>query len=409
MKSPILNKRFNLKNQLIKDEFARLKNFKLSDERSPEPSAAEQFGNRIAMGTDESRASDSKSRAFGDYSNRLGDYKFYGEQDQYGTSVGDISADPRTGDLVVKGDYYAKRDFNVPFNEAGGGDNKKIKKNYPLISSYADPMPSQINPMYVNPNEGLGRDYISQQVRNRDAGVDYDQTAIARFGQGDGTQYYMPSQTNTFESTIGRDPSTRSNRGGADYVIGSNFNGSGKLMKEELDTQEASARSAMNARNTANQAVKDAIDSGNFDEAQNILNSGFNTISEEYGNYQKPNKAWRGTGYGSRTQEGTEGGPRMGERPVLQNPGMFYGSRVKDNLEYRRDASADKYNTEYLPTRSEEVDEEAYKRLQKQRINNAKFRMENYMANRKPLEAKFNIPLGLSSGERTGDINFGGQ
>ena len=388
MKSTILNKRFNLKNQLIKDEFARLKNFNPLDERSPEPSAAEQFGNRIATGTDESRGSDSKSRAFGDYSNRLGDYKFYGEQDQYGTSVGDVTNDERTGDLMVKGDYYAKRDFNVPFNEAGGGDNKKIRKKYPLISSYADPMPGQINPMYINPNEGLGRDYVSQQVRNRDAGVDYDQTAIARFGQGDGTQYYMPSQMNTFESTIGRDPSTRSNLGGGDYVIGSKEQG---FDSEELGTQEASARSAMNARNTANQAVKDAIDSGNFEEAQNILNSGFNTISEEYGDYQKPNKAWRGTGYGSRTREGTEGGPKKSERPVLQNPGMFYGSRVKDNLEYRRDASADKYNTEYLPTRSEEVDREAYGRLQKQRFKNVGNRVRSIVD------------------ERTGDVNYGGQ
>ena len=406
MKSPILNKRFNLKNQLIKDEFARLKNFKLSDERSPEPSAAEQFGNRIAMGTDESRASDSKSRAFGDYSDRLGDSKFYGEQDQFGTGRRDISADPRTGDLVVKGDYYAKRDFNVPFNEAGGGDNKKIRKNYPLISSYAQEMPDQINSMYINPNEGLGRDYISQQVRNRDAGVDYDENALSSFQQGSGTQYYRPSEMNPFESTIGRDPSTKTNRGGADYAIGSKDQG---FDSEELSKQEKYARSAMNARNTATQAVQNAIDSGNFDEAQNILNSGFNTINDDFSYTQRPNRAWQGVAYGSRTRGGEEGGPGRGERPSLSNPGIFYGSRVRDNLEYRRDAAADKYNTEYLPTRSEEVDEEAYKRLQKQRFNNAKFRMENYMANRKPLEAKFNIPLGLSSGERTGDINFGGQ
>jgi len=384
MKTPLLNKKFNLKNQLIKDEFARLRNFNL-DERSSEPSLSEGFANRIATGTDESRGTESKDRAFGDYSDRLGDYKFYGEQDQYGTSVGDVSADPRTGDLMVKGDYYAKRDFNVPFNEAGGGSNKRMRKKYPLMTSYSDPMPDEINPMYINPHKGLGRDYVSQQIRNRDAGVDYDQTAIASFGQGDGTQYYRPGQMNTFESTIGRDPARYNyNLGGADYRTGHE-------PSDEMDKQEKFARYAVNARDTANQAVQNAIDSGNFDEAQNILNSGFNTIADDLGDYQNPNKAWRGVRYASQTRGGEEGGPRMGERPILSHPGVFYGSRVKDNLEYRRDASADKYNKEYLPTRSEEVDREAYKRLQAQRFRNIGDRVRS------------------NADARTGDVNYGGQ
>jgi len=393
MESPILNKRFNLKNQLIKDEFARLKNFNLSDERSSEPSMSEGLANQMATGTDESRGTESKGRAFGDYSARLGDSKYYGEYDQFGTARRDISADPRTGDLVVKGDSYALRDFNVPFNEAGGGTNKRMRKKYPLISSYADPASDEINPMYINPHEGLGRDYVAQQIRNRDAGVDYDENAISSFQQGSGTQYFRPSNMNTFERTIGRDPSTLTNRGGADYVMGT---GTGDI----ADKQEQSARNAMNARDTANQAIQNAIDSGNFEEAQNILNSGFNTIADDFGNYQNPNKAWRGTAYASQTRGGEEGAPRMDERPSLYNPGLFYGSRVKDNLEYRRDASADKYNTEYLPTRSEEVDREAYDSLIKQRFRNIGNRSNTFMQNRNPL---------TSSNERTGDINFGGQ
>ena len=383
MKTPLLNKKFNLKNQLIKDEFARLKNFNL-DERSSEPSLSEGFANRIATGTDESRSTESKGRAFGDYSDRLGDSKFYGERDQFGTARRDVSADPSTGDLVVGGDSYAMRDFNVPFNEAGGGSNKRMRKKYPLMTSYSDPMPDEINPMYINPNKGLGRDYVSQQIRNRDAGVDYDENAISSFQQGSGTQYFRPSNMNTFESTIGRDPATRTNRGGADYRIGDE-------PSDEMDKQEKFARYAMNARDTANQAVQNAIDSGNFEEAQNILNSGFNTIADDLGDYQNPNKAWRGTNYPSRTGGGEEGAPRMGERPMLYNPGSFYGSRVKDNLEYRRDASADKYNTEYLPTRSEEVDREAYKRLQAQRFRNIGNRFRG------------NVD------DRTGDVNYGGQ
>ncbi len=393
MESPILNKRFNLKNQLIKDEFARLKNFNLSDERSSEPSMSEGLANQMATGTDESRGTESKGRAFGDYSNRLGDSKFYGEYDQFGTARRDVSADPRTGDLVVGGDSYALRDFNVPFNEAGGGTNKKMRKKYPLISSYADPRPDEINPMYINPSEGLGREYVSQQIRNRDAGVDYDENAISSFQQGSGTQYYMPQQMNTFESTIGRDPSTRTNRGGADYVMGT---GTGDTM----DKREQEARYAVNARDTATQSVQNAINSGNFDEAQNILNSGFNTINEDISYTQRPNRAWQGTSYGSRTRGGEEGAPRMDERPSLSNPGIFYGARVRDNLEYRMNTAADNYNTDYLPTRSEEVDKEAYDRLTKQRFRNVGNRSNTFMQNRNPL---------TSSDARTGDINFGGQ
>ena len=44
---------------------------------------------------------------------------------------------------------------------------------------------------------------------------------------------------------------------------------------------------------------------------------------------------------------------------------MFYGSRVKDNLEYRTNNASDLYTTDYLPNRSEEVDKEAYNNLKK--------------------------------------------
>ena len=305
---------------------------------------ADDFAMKLATGSDEGRLTDSQARAFEDYSNRLSDNKFFGERDQYGMRQQDVG-DTASG-IGLKGQSYARRDFNVPFTENGSDEN------FPVLSSYASNMPSQINPMYLGSNDP---DYLNQQKRNQRRGVDFNQFAINQEGQGN--NFGLMDQQNTFQNTIGFNS--------GDYKMPAYNRKDRKDSNSGINTDEEYAVNAMNASNIATESLQNAISSGNFENAQRILGTGFDKISGMFSNYRGKDKAYRGTigggdGSGSRSLSGGRGG----DRTYLNNPGLFYGSRVKDNLEYRTNNASDLYTTDYLPNRSEEVDKEAYSKVQ---------------------------------------------
>ena len=387
MASPFKQKRFNLSGQLLKDKIASLKNDGSLTVQAPamptslsemnaitnpqKPSISENFRNAsqpmldsakkigddfsmgLATGSKESRLSDSEKRAFTDYSARLGDNKFAGEVDQYGMK----------GGLNSEGQSFIRRDFSVPFSENGSSGNvsRYNSKNYPVLSSYASQAPRQIT---MNDTDTTNTDYLNQQKRRESRGLSFNQFDVNQEGQGN--NFGIMNPMSTFQNYVGMGGKQGRNRD-FKFSLGAN--------KGDYNTQEANAIKAMEASKIASQSFSNAIGSGSYSNAREIFANDFDKLSGKdfYGTYRGtgPNtpedRSYRGVfGRGNAAGEGKAAGGYQ----YLRDPGNFYGQRVKDNMEYRVKNANTLYENDYLPTRTEDVDKEAYSRVQKLRFNN---------------------------------------
>ena len=403
MGSPFKQKKFNLSGQLLKDKIQELKNMPRPTVQAPpmptsasemyaitnpqKPSISENFGNAtkpmldkarqlsrdfsmgVATGTNESRLSDSEERAFIDYSARLGDDKFVGEVDQYGMR----------GGLNGEGQSFVRRDFSVPFSENGSNGNvsRYNSKNYPVLSSYANQAPRQITMNDENPTDP---DYLNQQKRREARGLSFNQFDVNTEGQGNyfGTMNPM----STFQNYVGRGGKEGKNK---DFKFVSKY-----ANPVGYDKEEQNAIDSMEASNIASQSFNDARNSGSYSNAREIFDNDFEKIRNVVGRY-------RGTGPNTpedRSYVGVKGrGNAAGEGRAkdgyqyLDDPGNFYGQRVKDNMEYRIVNANTLYENDYLPTKKEEVDKEAYSKVQALRFKNM---MNDF--NNKP---KFDVKSGM--------------
>jgi len=121
---------------------------------------------------------------------------------------------------------------------------------------------------------------------------------------------------------------------------------------------------AVGASKEAFNAIQDAISSGNFELANEILAGAQSNINEDFTN--------------TNIYAGTSGkGVGKGKAIYLNSPGDFFGGRVRDNLQYRTDQSNNSYNNEFLPDRNEQVDQEAMARLNKEKMRQMGIRMGN--------------------------------
>ena len=383
MGSPFRQKRFSLSNQLFQDKMKELKSNGSLTVQAPampttfsemnaitnpqKPSISENFRNAsqsmldsaqkigddfsmgLATGSKESRLSDSEKRAFIDYSARLGDNKFVGEVDQYGMK----------GGLNSEGQSFIRRDFSVPFSENGSSGNvsRYNSKNYPVLSSYASQAPRQIT---MNDKDTTNTDYLNQQKRRESRGLSFNQFDVNQEGQGN--NFGIMNPMSTFQNYVGMGGRQGRNR---DFK----FSGLGNTPKGTYNKQEEDAKKAIQASNIASQSFSDAMGSGSYSNAREIFANDFDKLSGEdfYGEYQ-------GTGPNTpndRSYRGVTGrGYADGGYQYLTNPGLFYGQRVKDNMQHRIVNANTLYENDYLPTRTEDVDKEAYSKVQKLRFNN---------------------------------------
>tara|TARA_R110001632_G_scaffold168632_1_gene287456 strand:- start:283 stop:1599 length:1317 start_codon:yes stop_codon:yes gene_type:complete len=334
-----------------------------------------------ATGTTDSRGGEASDRAFGDYAGALGNSQYYGERDQFGGRKQGVAEKKGGGLEADQRGPYAARDVAVPFSTMSKAQQKakglsraekKLQKELPYLSNYADYVPTQINPMYNDPNSGA---FSNQIRRDQAAGVvgqggRFD--GASRLSKDNDQNFYGPNQSahsymggymhqDGFGNVSNRmfrptdemnDPFTQAvGSGGRDYRIGG-----GGDQRNEIRIGEA-----VGASSEAFNAIQDAISSGNFELANEILSSAQSGINETF---QNPDK-FSGTRAGS-------GGARY-----LNSPGEFYGNRVRDNFQYRTDQSNNSYNNEFLPTRNEQVDQEAMARLNAEKMRQMGIRMGN--------------------------------
>lgn len=342
----------------------------------------EQDAYDYATGTTDSRGGEASGRAFGDYAGALGDYRYYGERDQFGRQQrglreaegGGLVADPRGP--------YASRDVAVPFSTMSKAQQKakglsraekKLQKRLPYLSNYADYVPSQINFQYNDPNSG---EFSNQLRRDANAGVrgqaamfngagDLDQIGDVKNFYGDDAMVHSYMGGYMHKDGFGNisnrsfipeqeenDPFTQAiGSRGRNYRIGGSSD-----QQNELRIGEA-----VGASNEAFNAIQAAINSGDFKAANEILAGAQSSINNTFKN--------------PRTYAGTIEG--RGRIKYLYSPGDFFGGRVRDNLRYRADQSSNSYNNEFLPNRNEQVDQEAMARLNAEKMRQMGIRMGN--------------------------------
>ena len=343
----------------------------------------EQDAYDYATRTTDTRGGEASGRAFGDYAGALGKSQYYGERDQFGRQQRGVSEAKGGGLEADPQGPYAPRDVAVPFSTMSKDQQKakglsraerKLQKEMPYLSNYADFMPTEINPFYFNPNSG---GYSNQIRRDEAAGVDGQASML------DGTSMLDKDNDQNF---YGPNSSVHSYMGGymhKDY-LGNVTNKRFTPQMEENDpfTQAIGSRGrnyrlgggldegnemrvgeAVGASKEAFNAIQDAISSGNFELANKILAGAQSNINDTFKN--------------TNTYAGTSGKKPIGGQIRLYSPGDFFGGRVRDNLQYRTDQSNNSYNNEFLPDRNEQVDQEAMARLNKEKMRQMGIRMGN--------------------------------
>ena len=305
-----------------------------------------QYGLDAATGTADSRGGEAKRKAFEDYRKRLGTAKQYGTTDQFKTY----------SYLGPEGSREEKEGYSYrPISNMFGGEGKGKNRKYPVLSNiYQERDGARSSRMYVDQNSpeygnfvrreiALGNpDFFNDEAANSYMGGTYNTTSGVDYPQ---EFYDINNFRNPFERTLGSQK-----RGG-----GFSFN-----PKESLTgfkTQEAEALNAREASNFATEQFAQAMQSGNYEEAQAILsaaNSRLQSPSDEGG--------FGYTSYRDDGMYGVTGGPGVAKdnRYYLNSPGVFFGNRTKDNLQFRTDQASNLYNQDYLPTRNEEIDRAAY-------------------------------------------------
>jgi hypothetical protein len=316
-----------------------------------------------ATGTTDSREGEASSRAFEDYKDRLSTSKQYGMMDQFGVYSGlDKENESRESQ---EGYTY------LPIGNMFGGNSEGDNKKYPVLSSkYGDNNGNLTSNMFVNPNSAeygnfarreasLGNErFIPNNPFNKDisesgatnsymggtfnarSGVDYPQEFY------DENQFQNPGQRLMGSTDVG----------------GFRFNPENNLAG--FANQEEQALNARNASNYAVAEFRKALAAGDKAGAQTILDAANNQLQTSTRD--------GGFGYTAKRDDGMYGVGGLknsaGDRRYVNSPGVLFGYRTKDNLQFRTDQASNLYDTDYMPTRSEEVDLEASNRYNMEKL-----------------------------------------
>ena len=306
-----------------------------------------------ATGTTDSRGAEASSRAFEDYKDRLATSKQYGKMDQFGVYSGFDKEKPTRESQ--EGYTY------LPIGNIFGGDSEGDNREYPVLSSrYGDNNGNLTSNRFVNPNSAeygnlarreaaLGNSaFTDNDATNSYMGGTYDVRSGVDYPQ----EFYDENQFQNYGQRLM----------GSTGVGGFRFNPENNL--SGFARQE---KAALNARNASNYAVAEfekALAAGDKAGAQAILDAANNQLQTSTRD--------GGFGYTAKRDDGMYGVSGLkdsrGDRRYVNSPGTLFGYRTKDNLQFRTDQASNLYDTDYMPTRSEEVDLEASNRYNMEKL-----------------------------------------
>jgi len=298
-----------------------------------------------ATGTADSRGGEAKEKAFEDYKRRLGNSKQYGTTDQFKTY----------SYLGPEGSREAKEGYSYrPISNMFGGEGKGKNRKYPVLSNiYQERNGARSSQMYVDPNSPEYGNFVRREIALGNPDFFNDDAANSYMGGTYNTRSGVDYPQEFYDENNFRNPFERTL---ASQARGGGFNFNPKESLTDFKRQEAEALNAREASNFATEQYAQAMQSGNYEEAQAILsaaNSRLQSSSDD-----------GGFGYTSYRDDGmygvTGGRGAKGGRYYLQSPGVFFGNMTKDNMQYRTDQASNLYNQDYLPTRNEEIDRAAY-------------------------------------------------
>lgn len=315
-----------------------------------------------ATGTTDSRGGEASSRAFEDYKDRLATSKQYNTSDQFGVYSGNDKND--NSRESQEGYSY------LPIGNIFGGESKGDNKQYPVLSSrYGNNNGNLTSNMFVNPNSPEYGDLARREAARGNSA----------FTGNDATNSYMGG---TYDVTSGvdypqefYDENEFQNPGqrlmGSTDVGGFRFNPENNL--SGFANQE---KAALNARNASNYAVAEfekALAAGDKAGSQAILDAANNQLQTSTRD--------GGFGYTANRNDGMYGVSGLkdsrGDRRYVNSPGTLFGYRTKDNLQTRTDQASNLYDTDYMPTRNEEVDLEASNRYNMEKLRQMGLRSRN--------------------------------
>ena len=315
-----------------------------------------------ATGTTDSRGGEASSRAFEDYKDRLATSKQYNTSDQFGV----YSGNDKNNNSRESQEGYSY----LPIGNIFGGESKGENKQYPVLSSrYGNNNGNLTSNQFVNPNSpeygnlarreaALGNSaFIGNDATNSYMGGTYDVTSGVDYPQEfyDENEFQNPGQRLMGSTDVG----------------GFRFNPENNL--SGFANQE---KAALNARNASNYAVAEfekALAAGDKAGAQAILDAANNQLQTSTRD--------GGFGYTANRDDGMYGVSGLkdsrGDRRYVNSPGTLFGYRTKDNLQTRTDQASNLYDTDYMPTRNEEVDLEASSRYNMEKLRQMGLRSRN--------------------------------
>lgn len=298
-----------------------------------------------ATGTEESRLAEAQALAFEDYKDRLATSKQYNETDQFGVYDGNDKND---------NSRESQEGFSYrPIGNIFGGESKGDNRKYPVLSSrYKNDNGNFTSNMFVDPNSpeygnfarreaALGNSaFTDNDATNSYMGGTYDVTSGVDYPQ----EFYDKNKFQNFGQRLM----------GSTNVGGFRFN-----PENDLSGFANEEKAALNARNASNYAVAEfekALAAGDKAAAQAILDAANNQLQTSTRDGGFGYTANRNDGmYGVAGLENSRGGRRY-----VSSPGTLFGYRTKDNLQFRTDQASNLYDTDYMPTRNEEVDRAKY-------------------------------------------------
>lgn len=315
-----------------------------------------------ATGTTDSRGAEASSRAFEDYKDRLATSKQYGKMDQFGVYSG-LDREKPTRESQEGYTY-------LPIGNIFGGDSEGDNREYPVLSSrYGDNNGNLTSNQYVNPNSAeygnharreaaLGNSaFTGNDATNSYMGGTYDVTSDVDFPQ----EFYDENKFQNYGQRLM----------GSTDVGGFRFN-----PKNNLSGFARQEKAALNARNASNYAVAEfekAFAAGDKAGAQTILDAANNQLQTSTRD--------GGFGYVAKRDDGMYGvggvTDSAGDRRYVDNPGALMGYRTKDNFQFRTNQASNLYDTDYMPTRNEEVDLEASNRYNMEKLRQMGLRSRN--------------------------------
>jgi len=314
----------------------------------------EQDAYNRATGTTDSRGAEASSRAFEDYKDRLATSKQYNTSDQFGV----YSGNDKNNNSRESQEGYSY----LPIGNIFGGESKGENKQYPVLSSrYGNNNGNLTSNMFVNPNSAEYGNFARREASLGNERFIPNNSFNKDISESDATNSYMGG---TFNERSGvdypqefYDENKFQNPGqrlmGSTDVGGFRFNPENNLAGFARQEEQA-----LNARNASNYAVAEfrkALAAGDKAGAQAILDAANNQLQTSTRD--------GGFGYTAKRDDGMYGVSGLkdskGDRRYVNSPGTLFGYRTKDNLQFRTDQASNLYDTDYMPTRNEEVDLEA--------------------------------------------------